>query len=111
SSTADFSPASRRKCIATRRETRAFASARGSGKRGAEGGEGGLASGNAVSGCPCLQAHRAAESDVAQRVRDGGVVDLAGARLAAARHISDLDLADRVPAAADQLDQIPLADL
>ena len=46
-----------------------------------------------------------------KRLRDRGVVDLAGARLAAAGHVGDLDLADGVPAAPDQLDEVPLADL
>ena len=50
-------------------------------------------------------------ADVAQRLRDRGVVDLAGTRLAAARHVGDLDLADGVAAAPDQLDEVPLADL
>ena len=45
------------------------------------------------------------------RLRDGGVVDLAGARLASARHVGDLNLADGIAAATDQLDQVPLADL
>ena len=38
-------------------------------------------------------------------------MDLAGSRLAAPGYVGDLDLADRVAAAADQLDEVPLADL
>jgi hypothetical protein len=42
---------------------------------------------------------------------DGRVVDLAGAGLAAAGDVGDLDLADDRPGPAEQLDQVPLADL
>ena len=65
----------------------------------------------AVAGGPRLHTDRAGEADVAQRRRDGGVVDLAGARLTAAGHIGDLNLTDGVAAAPDQLDEIALADL
>ena len=70
-----------------------------------------LERGVAVTRRPALQPDGAAEPDVAQRLRDGGVVDLAGARFAAPGYVRHLNLTDRVTAATDQFDEIPLADL
>ena len=64
-----------------------------------------------VSGGPGFQTDGAAIAHLLQGPRDGRIVDLAGSRFLAARHIGHLDLADmrqRLPA---QRDQVPFADL
>ena len=64
-----------------------------------------------VAGGPRFHADRSGEPDVAQRLCDGGIVDLAGSRLASSGYVGHLDLADGVAAAADQLDEVSFADL
>src|SRR3954447_4741958 len=67
--------------------------------------------GVAVFGGPGFEADDAGVAGLVQAAGDSGVVDLAGARFAAARYVGDLNLADVLDAVADQLDQVSLADL
>jgi hypothetical protein len=65
----------------------------------------------AAAGGPGLQADGAAVAQASQRGGDRGIVDLAGARFAAAGDVGDLDLPDQRQCPAHQLDQVALADL
>jgi hypothetical protein len=64
--------------------------------------------GGGVAAGPGLQADDAGVADIGQRGGDGGVVDLAGPRLAPTGDVRDLDLPDPVDAVAEELDEVPL---
>src|SRR6185312_10364900 len=65
----------------------------------------------AVRSRPRLEANRARIADVAQSLCNSRVVDLPGPRFAAPRYVGNLNLPDGVATAADQFDEVSLADL